>query len=358
MFSYTEEELLADAKMIASTSSSENFGMRIPSHSETFSQGPFVYDPDTLYGQVQRHADNVRFLNFAAESISAESIKSSRYSDVMNLRLAEKRNSDDFKIAGIREEIINHSQFHDLDSKYAESLLPISIDVSEINKSASGSLFAVPASSERISIKQLRKDVERDRFTLNGAPLIGSELKLEGVISAIELCCRRALQQCFMRPMNKSVGHDLAIEILSKASRTNSGGIAYQCLHYLIKPSSIVITPLSTLAKPLNISITVGSFSESPTRSNASHDNWGLISHVDCSTFFSIKANDMTRNTSLTEITEDTSENQIDTKVQIIFEDAICVPITLKKEYSISDLAGITGTSGNSGKVTVQKLIL
>lgn len=358
MFSYTEEELLSDAKMIASTSSSENFGMRIPSHSETFSEGPFIYDPDTLYGQVQRHADNVRFLNFAAESISAEAVKSSRYSDVMNLKLTEERNSDDFKTSGIKEEIINHSQFHDLDSRYAESILPITIDVSEINKSASGSLFSVPASSERISIKQLRKDVERDRFTLNGAPLIGSELKLEGVISAIEQCCRRALQQCFMRPINKSIGRDLAIEILTKASRTNSGGIAYQCLHYLIKPSSIVITPLSNLAKPLNISITVGSFSETAGRSSTLDDNWGLISHVDCSTFFSIKANDMAPNNPLSEINEDTSDNQTDTKVQIIFDDAICVPISLKAEHSISDLSGMTGTSGNSGKVTVQKLIL
>lgn len=358
MFNYTEEELLSDAKMIASTCSTENFGMRMPNHSEIISQGPFVYDPETLHGQVQQHADNIRFLNFAAESLSAESIKSSRYSDVMNFKVAEKRNSDNFKTSAIQKDNANRRQFHDLDLVCALGLLPISVDVSEINSSASGSLFAQPTSSERLSIKQLRKDVERDRFTLNGVPLIGSELKLEGIISAIVQCCRRALLQCVVRPMTETAGHDLAVQILTKASRTNSGGIAYQCLHYLIKPSSIIITPLSNLAKPLNISIIAGSFSETTVGNSVPDDNWGLISRVDCSTFFSIKAIDMSRNTSITDTNEDTSDNQDDTRVQIMFEDAIGVPINLRTDYSISDLVGITGMSGESGKVTVCRLIV
>jgi hypothetical protein len=351
MFAYSEEDLISDASIMTSTCSTDNFGLLAPDHSSTTSQGDNVSDSNIVINLVQQHSECVRFLAFADSTLRAESGKSSQYNMVMRTKPALQTNSDREGNASRKGQQQKLGEYHNRDLNDIIAELPISLDVSEINSSATGRIFNSSASSVKVSLKQLRKDVERDRFIINGVPLLGSEKGLEGVSSAITECCIRALAQCCLQPMEKGVEDLIAVEVLSKASRTNSGGIAYQCLHYLIKPTTINIVPVSTLAKPLNINISVGSFVDSKASGNGQHNNWGLICRVDCSTFFTLKSNEETTDSI------DQSENSDDPTVQIIFDDSICVPVNPCKKFSIQNLAGITGTNANSGRVTVCKLV-
>jgi hypothetical protein len=351
MFAYSEEDLISDANIMTSTCSTDHFGLVIPDHSFTTSQGDNDYDPNTVLNLVQQHSECVRFLAFADSTLRAESGKSSQYNMVMRTKPALQSNSDREASTSRNGQQQKLGEYHNRDLKDIISELPLSLDVSEINSSSTGRIFNSSASSVKVSLKQLRKDVERDRFIINGVPLLGSEKGLEGVSNAVTECCIRALAQCYLQPMEKGVEDLVAVEVLSKASRTNSGGIAYQCLHYLVKPTSINIVPVSTLAKPLNINISVGSFIDTKASGNGQHNNWGLICRIDCSTFFTLKSNEETNDNI------DHNENSEDPTVQIIFEDSICVPVNPCKKFSIQNLAGITGTSANSGKVTVCKLV-
>lgn len=351
MFAYSEEDLISDANTMTSTFSTDNFGLVTPDHSSTTSQGGNDYDPNIVFNLAQQHSECLRFLAFADSTLRAESGKSSQYNMVMRTKPVVQFDSGSLGSASRNGQLQKHGEYHNRELKDIISELPISLDVSEINSSSTGRIFNSSASSVKVSLKQLRKDVERDRFIINGVPLLGSEKGLEGVSSAITECCIRALAQCCLQPMEKGVEDLIAVEVLSKASRTNSGGIAYQCLHYLIKPTSINIVPVSTLAKPLNINISVGSFIDSKASSIGQHNNWGLICHVDCSTFFTLKSSEETNDGI------DHSENSEDPTVQIIFDDSICVPVNPCKKFSIQNLAGITGTSASSGKVTVRKLV-
>jgi hypothetical protein len=351
MFAYSEEDLISDANIMTLNCSTDNFGLVIPEHSSTTSQSGNEYDPNIVFNLVQQHLECVRFLAFADSTLRAESGKSSQYNMVMRTKPAHQLNSG--REGSISRNVQHQKlgEYHNRDLKDIISELPISLEVSEINSSSTGRIFNSPATSVKVSLKQLRKDVERDRFVINGVPLLGSEKGLEGVSNAITECCVRALAQCCLQPMEKGVEDLIAIEVLSKASRTNSGGVAYQCLHYLVKPTSINIVPVSTLAKPLNINISVGSFVDSKASGNGQHNNWGLICRVDCSTFFTLKSTEETNDNI------DHSKNSEDPTVQIIFEDSICVPVNPCKKFSIQNLAGITGTNINSGKVTVCKLV-
>ena len=349
MLAYTEEDLISDANILASTSSTDNFGVIIPDDSTTSSQRGNVYDPNVVFNLVQQHSECVRFLAFADSTLRAESGRSSQYNSVMRTKPSLPLNSDNEGIAVRNGQHHKPGDYYNCDLKEIISALPISLDVSEINSSATGRIFNSSASHVKVSLKQLRKDVERDRFIINGVPLLGSEKGLEGVSKAITECCIRALAQCCLQPMEKGIEDLIAVEVLSKASRTNSGGIAYQCLHYLIKPTSINIVPVSTLAKPLNISVSVGSFVDSKKPGTGQHNNWGLICHVDCSTYFTLK--------SIEENIDNIDQSAEDPTVQIIFDDFICIPVNPCTKFSIRNLAGITGTNANSGKVTVCKLV-
>jgi hypothetical protein len=229
-------------------------------------------------------------------------------------------------------------------------LLPLSLKVSEINKLPENSIFMASSSSKDASKNQLRRDVERDKFAINDVQLNGSEKQLEGICDNLVQCCNSALLKCCLPPMNKDVENDIASEVLRKACRTNSGGIAYQCLQYLIDSSSVVIVPVSTLAKPLSISVSIGSYKDLTIDSNEEDDRWGLVCRVECSTFFTLKI-------PTDEVDSLSAHGSKDLIVQILYENEVCIDVDACSKYSVHTLTDMTGTSDNSGKVTVSQHI-
>ena len=385
MLDFSEDDLLLDARIMTSTYSPDNFGLPyVEPFAELSSNGAsvgpvswgkntiFTHEPDLLYSIIQQHSDCIRFLTFAEKSMNAELVKSSRYS-AANSKNSSQSDSNYKKMAveehgeeqkngiSVKGECYNRSVVE------ITLLLPLSMDVYELNRFTGSSSGFSTISFEKISLKQLRRDAERDTFKVNGNPLIGSEKGLEGICSVIVQCCNRALLQCCLQPIEESIENDIALEILSKASRTHSGGIAYQYLQYLIKPDNIVIVPLSTLAKPLNINISISSFTE--FRDKASHvsdgvnslqnpsreNKWGLVCNIECSTFFTLKS-------SIASFDHDFPidgievEKPDDVSVQIMYEDSVCLSVNPSSKCSIESIAGMKNSSTISGRVTIQKL--
>ena len=355
MLAYCEEDLLSDADIMASMCSTENFGLSMPELSTAVSQGYAVNDSISMFRLIQQHSDCIRFLTFAEQSINAESAKSSFYNHILNDDGTNRATTKGHTGSSTVGKSKLPENFSRSDLATILPLLPLSIDVSEINSSGIADVFAVSSSSDRLSLKQLRKDVERDRFLVNGAPVIGSQAGLEGVSSTIVECCSRALSRCCLQPVDRVIENDIAVEVLSKASRTNSGGIAYQCLSYLIEPSGVVIIPVSTLAKPLSISISVGSFADH-TDGNAKGDNkWGLVCRVECSTFFTLQSSGGMTDCQPPQF--DVGSDASDVIVEIMFEDSICIAVNPCNKYSVQNIAEIHSANANNGLVTVRRYI-
>lgn len=103
------------------------------------------------------------------------------------------------------------------------------------------------------ALKQDVKDVERDSFIVNGCYVKGAsgyEVVLTTVADAL------LDEDASLGP---DTAHDMAIQILRLANRTQSGGDAYEAVVKMLGcPALVVIVADSELAPPINITIGVG----------------------------------------------------------------------------------------------------
>ena len=79
------------------------------------------------------------------------------------------------------------------------------------------------ATAKDASLQQIVKDVERDSFLINGAPLLGAAARFEGVLGA---CCAAASSASGL-PSTPAL-HSAMTSCLQQACRTASGGDAYE----------------------------------------------------------------------------------------------------------------------------------
>jgi hypothetical protein len=345
MLTYSDEDLEADSYLMLSPSSGKNFRLLSTSYCKATLQK--TNNSDSLYKAVQSHLDCGSFLTFAEKAVGVELAKFNQYSGRIvrpNLQALATTDNSHKEIQG---------KYFKRHLRDIFDLLPLLLKVSEINKMPESSIFMASSSSKDAGLKQLRRDVERDKFVINDVQLNGSEKQLEGICDNLVQCCNSALSKCCLLPISKEVENGIAYEVLRKASRTNSGGIAYQCLQYLIDSSSVVIVPVSTLAKPLSINVSIGSYKDSTNYCDGEDHRWGLICRVECSTFFTLKrpADEVDSQVSFSEsLTPHESEDLI---VRIIYENEICFDVDTCSKYSIQTLSDMTGTSMDSGRVAV-----
>ena len=155
------------------------------------------------------------------------------------------------------------------------------------------------------AIKQIKKDVERDSFIINGTPVSGAKLGLDGVSQMISDFIVKLLDSLSLQIIPEPDLSRICIEILRTASRTNSGGIVLDVLNELLDMSNTSVVPNSKLSSAADIEISVDQInSNSCLRSNGGHrvaafDNQytrslepmlGLRIDIFCSTVFSTGA--------------------------------------------------------------------
>lgn len=144
------------------------------------------------------------------------------------------------------------------------------------------------ASSKDGSLKQLQRDIERDCLFINGVQIIGS-IGLDEVIAEMGRTIDTAFATCHLPPLPEEVRNEFSLSSLRKAARTNSGGQSFQALQSII-PSSHQLVPLSSLASPLRILISLGSQKGRANKVSTTHSLIGLIAIIQTTTVFSIES--------------------------------------------------------------------
>lgn len=117
-------------------------------------------------------------------------------------------------------------KFDQLPIKDFLSLLPIVRPFSAIPNSQS--------LLKEISIKQLKKDFERDQVIINGCHMIGACSTIEGIISQMGEVLDRILINSHLSLLSSSTKNDVALLLLQLSSRTNSSGFAFEVLRQSI----------------------------------------------------------------------------------------------------------------------------
>ena len=83
-----------------------------------------------------------------------------------------------------------------------------------------------------IPIKQLKKDLERDRIIINGHRLVGATVEFDGIIQVVEEIIDRNLINCQLPLLSSQIKREIVLNTLRLATRTYSGGIAFK--HFVI----------------------------------------------------------------------------------------------------------------------------
>lgn len=294
MVQYSLADLESDAKL-----NEENEDIDITSFLTT--------TDDNLISSISNIIRNQRYLLFAEQALSTEI-------DILSM----VDNNEAIDISN-RMPILFDPHCHGEQLNSISALLgklPISIDIKNVNKKCQVEF------SNDSSLKQLQRDIERDRILINGNLLIGANIGLDAVLTAVKSAIDQIIYECNLYMPDSFKKNDICLSILQKACRTNSGGIAYATLQSLIQndENNFVIVPASHLAPPIRLRISIGQFSEEIDSneinsfksllqkrmgikdknldfiSNQHFNRWGLKAVVESTTYFTIKAFDQEGN--------------------------------------------------------------
>jgi hypothetical protein len=225
--------------------------------------------------------------------------------------------------------------------------LPVCMVCSELNGTTSSNNSG--EGSRDASLKQLRRDVERDKLKINGRRVVGSEAGLDGVLAATVAALQDAMRTSRLPPLDGDAAHALAVEVLRWASRTNSGFLCYSAVQALLVDGSdgatTLITPLSTLAKPIAVDVRVGGAS-------AGHGGWGLACTVTCSSFFNVSSSsdNVTSNSS-----GSGSGGGSSVVLEGVYRHSLLLPVDVAGTVSARNLSGLAGNTLDAATVTVQR---
>jgi hypothetical protein len=189
-----------------------------------------------------------RFLAFAFEVINAEAAALSQalqlpsFSGDPSSRQARARKKREAKKA--------------VELSNIRASLPIIISATSLQDAQ---MFVT--TSKDTSLKQLQRDVERDRYLVNGQLLVGADGGLDGVLANVAKVMNTVVTECDLKRLDKSITDKMCISLLKKASRTNSGGLAYSALQTIVGPDSgFIIVPESQMAPPLLVRVSIARF--------------------------------------------------------------------------------------------------
>lgn len=127
---------------------------------------------------------------------------------------------------------------------------------------------------KEVSTSQAEKDCSRDTFIINGSYFIGAELGLKTLLSHVSSIIlttfegnslSRFLSMNTVNSMS-SLASKMALQIMLKAARTNTGGVCLTALQKLLFIDSEICIPLSSLASPTYLRCSIQSIDMKPSR--------------------------------------------------------------------------------------------
>mmetsp|Transcript_19089 Transcript_19089/g.32252 ORF Transcript_19089/g.32252 Transcript_19089/m.32252 type:complete len:488 (-) Transcript_19089:153-1616(-) len=266
---------------------------------------------DKIFSLISKHLRNVRFTKFAREALTAE-IRSCGPAMVTD-RLTSS-NSVQSATTKTNENLMQLNQLAHPRSSLSNTEYAMfkTIPVADV---PNADLMISKADSLEASMKQLKKDIERDRILVNGTRLIGAELGLSAILQGVGSVCDQVLAEAGLPVLHTNVRDHYVLSILSKASRSNAGGLSFQAAQSITDTSKAMLIPQSAIAPPIVVSIWLGQFPAtaaagsvvdkltrsstiaSTSTSTSTSDcvdktnlasRWGLVSRVSCQSIFKI----------------------------------------------------------------------
>jgi hypothetical protein len=195
-----------------------------------------------IHNSVLSHLRNVRYSKFAREALRTE-LDGVRSETILPAASTKVNTVGELTPEEFKQRLRKESHI------YAVEIPNVSQMISDAG------LVRVEA-----SMKQLKKDIERDRLLVNGIRMVGAEAGLDAILSKICGVCDTVHTECGMPKLSDEVKEFVVLSLLSKASRSHSGGIAFQAAQCLIDPATAMLMPQSAVAPPLKINIYLGAF--------------------------------------------------------------------------------------------------
>jgi len=163
---------------------------------------------------IHRHLRNIRHCKFMKEVLDTEIQKS-----ISGMVTSEE--TDSVVSQGKTHTIVVQQRTHDeVRSKFSQvNKIPL-VDIPEVE------LMITDCSDLDSTLKQLRKDLERDRLLVNSIRVVGATLGLAGIMQLVGEVCNKILQECGLPRLSDEMRDHMVLAVLGKAARSHSGGYA------------------------------------------------------------------------------------------------------------------------------------
>ena len=305
---YAESDLLSDCTLVLDG---------IPVQEEI---SPFVH----------YHVNNLQYLEGVTAALLAEKTASvQQYRKTINASILSANNESNTTVIDTWDQ-----QKHTVESLEKHDVaVPLRYQCSDLSHGCGSE-----NSSKDSSLKQLKRDLERDKVSINGLRISGSEVGMDSIVKIIEKKIMEILRVAQFPPIEKAVLKSLVMEILRKGSRTNSGYLCYENIQQMIDETKTMLVPLSTLAKPIAISLSIGGLSET--------SHWGLLCSISCLSFFHV--------VSSAEHPSDGTEGQEKVVIVGVYEQVLLLKLNVGSKYSAVDMSSLMGKSS----VTIQRHVI
>lgn len=167
----------------------------------------------------------------------------------------------------------------DLDQGGGSLIFPMTIPVSKIilNEIEKAHLHSLSNNFEA-KVKQLKKDIERDKLLVNNERLIGAVMGLGGIVDKLSCIIDEILENCSLPALLPEIKERFVYALLLKASRTHSGSMVFNALRTLVNLENTLILPQSSVAPPIRIQIMISSL----RNPNQLEVQWGLVGKICC----------------------------------------------------------------------------
>jgi len=124
-------------------------------------------------------------------------------------------------------------------------------------------------------LKQLKKDIERDKLLINNQRLLGAICGLDGIIAEISKILEHLMIDTTFPSLNTTLKEKLIYSILFKSSRTHSGALVFHALQSLIDTNTMLLIPQSSIAPPIHINLSIGDISSQLTQNERHSKDYG-----------------------------------------------------------------------------------
>lgn len=183
----------------------------------------------------------------------------------------------------------------------------------------------LPGGFPPLNFKQLKKDFERDRIIINNGRYVGAAIGIEAIISEVGDTIDDSLLHCQLPLLSPKMKRNFVIHVLNIATRTNSGGIAFQGLQCLIDSQNCMLVPLSNLARSIGIHVSVGAFGiegsnclilGGDNNNDCTNMFSGLRVHIQVASFYRLISSETTL-----------IEDDKDRAIEVLYTNCVCLDI-------------------------------